>query len=311
MPRRLSIKVDNMVPACCGTQREHRGHALLQAPLSSSAAVCNPAAGGEGMIRKFARVFGLPSLVLIAMMAAAAAVHAQQPPAQQPADQTPQAEQQPQNQQSNPQEATPEEIERPVRKKGNEYNKWTFNAGGGASLTNGTTLKFVRGGGGVAAVGAARNYSKYFGLRLDFQFDNLPLRASALQAAQAPAANNHVYSLMLDPIINIQVSKNWGGYIVFGPGFYHRAGKLDSSSAIPGSACDPFFQWWGHCFNGNLPINGQFLHSSQNEFGYNFGGGITRKIRPNIELYAEFRYLHGKHNNLTTDLRPITIGLRW
>lgn len=263
------------------------------------------------MIRKFATVSGLPSLVLIAMMAAAAAVHAQQNPSQQPPDQAPQAEQQPQNQQSSSQEATPEEIERPNRNKGNEYKKWTFNAGGGASLTNGTTQKFVRGGGGVAALGAARNYSKYFGIRLDFQFDNLPLRTSALQAAQATGANDHIYSLMLDPIINVPVSKNWGGYIVFGPGFYHRSGKLDSSSAIPGSACNTFFRWWGHCFNGSLPINGQFLHSSQNEFGYNFGGGITRKIRPNIELYAEFRYLHGKHDNITTDLRPITIGLRW
>jgi hypothetical protein len=30
-----------------------------------------------------------------------------------------------------------------------------------------------------------------------------------------------------------------------------------------------------------------------------------------VERYAEFRYMHGKHNNVGTDLRPITIGLRW
>jgi opacity protein-like surface antigen len=257
------------------------------------------------MIRKFATVCGLPSLVLLAMMTAAGAVHAQETPVPSSANQSPQAEQQPS------QEAPPEEIERPGRKKGSEHKKWTFNVGGGASLTNGTTQKFVRGGGGIAAAGAARNYSKYFGIRLDFQFDNLPLRTSALQAAQAPGATNHVYSLTLDPIINIPVSKNWGGYIVFGPGFFHRSGKLDSSTAIPGSACNAFFLWWGHCFNGSLPVNGQFLHSSQNEFGYSFGGAITRKIRPNMDLYAEFRYLHGKHNNITTDLRPITIGIRW
>jgi opacity protein-like surface antigen len=264
------------------------------------------------MIRKCATGSAVPRLVLMIILAAAAALHAQQVPAQAPAEPQPQTqEQQPANQQSSSQEASPEEIERPTKKKANEYNKWTFNVGGGASLTNGTTRKFVRGGGGVGAAGAARNYSKYFGVRLDFQFDNLPLRASALQAAQASGATDHVYSLTLDPVINIPVSKNWGGYIVFGPAFYHRSGKLDSSSAIPGSACNPFFIWWGHCFNGSLPINGQFLHSSQNEFGYNFGGAITRKIRPNMDLYVEFRYLHGKHNNITTDLRPITIGIRW
>src|SRR2546430_15619602 len=91
---------------------------------------------------------------------------------QDPAEPQPQTqEQQPANQQSSSQEASPEEIERPTKKKANEYNKWTFNVGGGASLTNGTTRKFVRGGGGVGAAGAARNYSKYFGVRLDFQFD--------------------------------------------------------------------------------------------------------------------------------------------
>jgi opacity protein-like surface antigen len=261
------------------------------------------------MIRKLATIPGLRFFaILMTVSMGIAVVHAQQPSAQQPPPAQPQTQQQPD--QSSSQEASPEETARP-RNKPRDYKKWTFNVGGGASLPYGTTDTYVRGGGGIAAAGVARNYSKYFGLRLDFQFDNLPLRTSALESAQAPGATNHAYSLMLDPIINIPVTKNWGGYLVFGPSFVHRSGKLDSSSAVPGSACNGFFTWWGHCFDGSLPINGNFLHSSQNEFGYNFGGGITRKIRPNMELYAEFRYLHGKHNNITTDLRPITIGIRW
>jgi opacity protein-like surface antigen len=261
------------------------------------------------MIRKLATIPGLRFFaILVTVPMGIAVAHAQQPSAQQPPAAQPQTQQQPD--QSGSQEASPEETTRP-RTKPRDYKKWTFNVGGGASLPNGTTNTYVRGGGGIAAAGAARNYSKYFGFRLDFQFDNLPLRASALESAQAPGATDHAYSLMLDPIINIPASKNWGGYLVFGPSFVHRSGKLDSSSAVPGSACNGFFTWWGHCFANALPINGNFLHSSQNEFGYNFGGGITRKIRPNMELYAEFRYLHGKHNNITTDLRPITIGIRW
>lgn len=287
------------------------------------------------MIRKFARIPGfrlVPSAMLIAILAGVATVHAQQTPAQQaptqpqaqqpPADQ-PQGQQQPENQQpeaqqpstsqesSSSQEASPEEIARKRRAQAHNYQNWTFNVGGGANLPSGTTQQFVRGGGGVGAAGVARNVNKYLGLRLDFQFDNLPLKTSALQAAQAPGANNHVYALMLDPIINVPVTKDWGGYVVVGPGFYHRSGKLDSSTAIPGSACNPFFTWWGHCFNSSLPINGHFLNASQNQWGYNFGGGITRKIRPNIDFYAEFRYMHGSGNGLTTDTRPITIGIRW
>jgi opacity protein-like surface antigen len=278
------------------------------------------------MIRKFAGIpgFGIvQSSVLITVLVGVVTVHAQQTPAQQPSGDQSQTQQQPDAQpstsgqqpssqeSSSSQEASPEEIARERKAKTHNYKDWVFNVGGGASLTSGTTHEFVRGGGGVGAAGVARNYSKYLGLRLDFQFDSLPLRTTALQAAQATGGHSQVYTLNLDPIINIPVTHDWGGYIVFGPGFYHRTGKLDSSTAIPGSACDPFFTWWGRCFAGSLPINGHFLTSSQNEFGYNFGGGVTRKIRSNIDFYAEFRFMHGSHGGITTDLRPITVGIRW
>ena len=103
------------------------------------------------MIRKFATACVLPSLVLVAMLTAAAAVHAQQTPA--PPPEQPTQSEQTQSQTSSSQEAAPEQIDRPVKKKVKGYEKWTFNVGGGASLTNGTTKTFVRGGGGVAAVG--------------------------------------------------------------------------------------------------------------------------------------------------------------
>ncbi len=275
------------------------------------------------MIQKFATV-PLCRIVLTAVLATilagATPVHAQPAPAQQPAAQQPTAQQppaqqpsaqsQPENQKAGDQESSSEVI--PGRKpKVKDYRNWVFNVGGGASLTNGTTAHFVRGGGGVAAAGVARNYGKYFGLRADFQFDNLPLRTSALQAAQAPSATSHVYSIHLDPIINIPATKVWGGYILAGASFFHRSGSLHSSTALSGSACNGFFLWWGPCSYGHLPVNGKFVNSSLNELGENFGGGITRKIRTNMEIYAEFRYLHGSRYGITTDLRPITVGVRW
>jgi opacity protein-like surface antigen len=261
------------------------------------------------MIRKLATIpqFGLTTFCL-ALLMGIATVQAQQTPAQPP---NPQPQAQQPDQSSSSQEASAEETQKAEKTKKNDYKKWTFNVGGGASLTHGTTNDFVREGGGVFAAGVARNYSKYFGFRFDFQFDNLPLRSSALALAQAPGANSHVYSFMIDPIINFPVTKNWGGYVVFGPSFFHRSGKLDSSTAIPGSACNGFFLWWGECFAGSLPLSGDFLGASQNQFGFNLGGGITRKIRPNMDFYAEYRYLHGKHNDITTALSPITIGIRW
>jgi hypothetical protein len=225
-------------------------------------------------------------------------VPTQPPQTQKPADQ------------SSTQEVSEEET--PHRKpKPHEYKNWNFNAGGGASLTGGTTKTYVRGGGLVGAAGVARNYSQYFGLRADFQFDNLPLRNSALQLAQAPSATSYVLSVMPDVIINLPVTKIWTGYVVAGPSYLHRSGKLDSSTALLGLECNGFWTWWGACNANSLPLDKKFLSASQDEFGYNFGGGLARKIRPNIEIYGEFRFVHGTHSGITTDLRPITLGIRW
>ena len=103
------------------------------------------------MIRKLATIPGLRFLAfLMTVPMGIAVVHAQQPSAQQPPVAQPQTQQQPD--QSSSQEASPEETTRP-QKKPLDYKKWPFNVGGGASLPNGTTNTYVRGGGGIAAAG--------------------------------------------------------------------------------------------------------------------------------------------------------------
>ncbi len=227
---------------------------------------------------------------------------AQQPAALAPAAQKPDSGQEPANEESSSK-----------RKRIHDYKNWSYNVGAGANLNSGTTRTWVRQGGFVASGGVARNGNKYLGLRMDFTFANLPLRDSTLEVAQATGASTHVYSLTLDPIINLPVTKLWGGYVLFGPAFHHRSGSLQSDTTIAGSPCSPFWNWWGACqtFNYSVPLSGSFTNSSLNEFGYNLGGGVTRKMPSGVEFYGEIRLMHGTHNGITTDYRPITIGFRW
>lgn len=268
------------------------------------------------MIGKFATASALTLLltILLGLQALAQTTPAGQAPTA-PADQTPSpqtpAAQAPASQQPASGQEPADEESSSRRKKPRDYKNWTFNVGAGANLDSGTTKVFVRGGGGVATAGVARNANKYFGLHADFTFADLPLRDSALELAQAPSATNHLFAFTLDPIINFPVTSKYGGYVLIGPGFYHRSGSLDSSTAVPGSACNSFWTWWGACPNVSIPLSGKFLNSSLNEFGYNLGAGVTRKMPSGVELYAEFRLMHGSHDHITTDVRPITIGLRW
>jgi opacity protein-like surface antigen len=164
-------------------------------------------------------------------------------------------------------------------------------------------------------VGVARNADKYLGLRADFIFADLPLRASTLELAQATGASSYVLGLTLDPIINFPVTKEWSAYVLLGPGFYHRGGSLQGDTEVPGSACNGFWIWWGACSSFSVPLSGDFIHTNQNEFGYNLGAGVARKMPSGVEVYLEFRLEHGSAgntvNNVTTDFRPITLGVRW
>jgi len=234
------------------------------------------------------------------------------PPAQTPstpAEQTP-AAQTPTPQTPASDQETAEEESSSRRKRAHDYKNWNFNVGAGAHVDSGTTKSLVRGGGFVATIGVARNANKYFGLRGDFFYADMPLRDSTLQLAQATGATSYALDFTLDPIINIPVTKQYSGYVLFGPGFFHRSGSLNSDTTVPGSPCNAFWQWWGSCANASVPLSGNF-NSNQNEFGYNFGAGVTRKVPSGVEIYAEYRFTHGSRNGTTTDIRPITIGVRW
>jgi len=236
------------------------------------------------------------------------------PPPETPAQQPPQAEPASAGQQpSSAEESSDLDITKKKKTvRVHDYRNWVFNVGGGASLGSGTTKTFVRGGGGVASAGVARNFSRYLGLKADFIWANLPLRDSALVLAQAPGATTGLYALNVGPIINIPVNKKYAGYFVVAPGFYHRQGKLDSSTLVPGSPCNTFWQWWGVCSNGIVSLSTDFLKSSQNEFGFNFGAAVTRKVGTGFrELYLEARYMHGSHNGIATNVEPLIVGLRW
>jgi len=259
------------------------------------------------MIQKFLKVpaVRIAAAVVAIILSGTIRVRAQQSSAEPPPGQPTQAQQQPE--QPSSQESQEEEAGSRRKAKPKEYKNWTFNVGGGASLMNASTQQFVRNGGVVAGGGVTRNYSKYLGLQAQFQWNNLPLRTSALRSAQAPSGTGYLYSVMLDPIINIPVTKVWSGFVVIGGSYYHRGGSLDSSSVIRGTGCDPFYHWWGTCRNGSIPETGNFLSTSQSDFGFNAGFGVSRKLRGNMELYAEFRYLRSS----ATSLRPITVGFRF
>ena len=44
------------------------------------------------------------------------------------------------------------------------------------------------------------------------------------------------------------------------------AGSLKGDTAVPGSACNAFWTWWGACSNVSIPLSGSFVNSSGASF---------------------------------------------
>ena len=204
-----------------------------------------------------------------------------------------------------------------LRRGGNaphDYKNWTYNVGAGANLDSGTTRTWVRQGGFVAAAGVARNANKYFGLRADFIFANLPLRDSTQQLAQATGATSYAYAVTLDPIINIPVTKALRRILPLGPGFFHRSGSLESAHDS-----SRFVVQWVLELVGRVP-EFEFQHSSQRQLCQfqpepvriqHRGGRHSQDAERRRNLRRSSVLMHGSHNGITTDYRPITIGVRW
>jgi len=239
--------------------------------------------------------------------AAQTAAPAPAPAAQQPSTPRPGAQQPASGQEPADEDSTLR------RQKPKDYKNWTYNVGAGANVDSGATHTWVRGGGFVGTVGVARNANKYLGLRADFTYADLPLRDSTQQYALATGATSYALGVTVDPVINLPITPTYTIYILFGPGYYHRGGSLNGDTTVPGSSCNGFWNWWGACQNSNIsiPLNNSFTSASINQFGYNLGGGVARKMPSGAEIYAEVRLMHGSGNNTTTDIRPITIGFRW
>jgi hypothetical protein len=51
---------------------------------------------------------------------------------------------------------------------------------------------------------------------------------------------------------------------------------------------------------------------SANAFGGNIGGGFTYRLgESHAKLYAEIRYHYASYNKVSTQVLPLTFGVRW
>ncbi len=168
--------------------------------------------------------------------------------------------------------------------------KFAFEAGVGPDTAAGATGHYSRTGVGFS-VGVGRNYSRAFGVLLQYNYDHMGVVNSAANNFLCGNPQNcnsfgysisgatHLWSLTLNPVITFANSHSqWGSYVVAGAGFYRKMTVFTVTDNV---------------FGGQYSCGGNGLCFSNNAIGVNGGFGITYKITPdsNAKIFAEARYV--------------------
>lgn len=190
-----------------------------------------------------------------------------------------------------------------------------FEFGGGFNAPIGNDTNSDEGGpfitwGGNLTGGVGLHFSDRFSLLGEFQFiDNkLPGVFIAEAGAGATNGNAHIISLTANPVIDLFPKSTNSIYLTGGGGYYHK------STNFSVQVCCDFYGY---------PVNINTNSFSSNQLGGSFGLGYTRRLGgvygdSKLKLFAETRYLFintprvGEVNGLgTTELIPVTLGVRW
>jgi opacity protein-like surface antigen len=108
-----------------------------------------------------------------------------------------------------------------------------------------------------------------------------------------------------------------GVYALGGGGIYHRLIQLTTPSVGYTSVCDPY---WYICYPTLVPVDRIIGDRTSNDFGINFGAGVT--FGANAKVYVESRYHYVWGPKVTNPLTsqevrtnagffPLTFGVRW
>lgn len=195
----------------------------------------------------------------------------------------------------------------PVSAQTLEFNRWTFDAGGGLTPTIGPIHRDLGTGWNIVA-GGGYNLTKNFGAELQLMYDGLGVSPSVISEFAVPGANAHLWGYTLDPFVRFRTSQRLGFYFIGGGGYYRRILNFTEPTTQLEEVFDPFFGFQVIPISSNQTIG----TITRVGWGGNIGAGITYKLGDSgARFFTEVRYHYVDTYPAETEVLPITAGIRW
>lgn len=161
-------------------------------------------------------------------------------------------------------------------------------------------------------LGGGWNFTKRFGVLLEYQFNKNKIPGATLAAAGFPGGNINTHSLIVEPVVYQPITHTVGVYGLVGTGFYRKVTNFTEPELV--GECF-YFCYYGY-------TNQTVENFSSVQAGIDVGGGIYWKAfgeDSNAKLYTEVRYkwinspkpTPTQNGEGTESLIPLTIGVRW
>lgn len=196
----------------------------------------------------------------------------------------------------------------------------TYEIGGGFNTPTDYSSNYVKFGGNVTA-GAGIRMNKAVSLLAEWQFIRDGLPNAIVAQTGASGGNVHIWSLTLDPVINLMPKSSNSVYVTGGGGFYRKVTNFTDPQPV---------QYCTYYYCGVTYQTSVVGHFSSNQGGWSAGAGYAHRFGGmygdgNTQLFAEARYLkimtpavNSSPNGLgnatigaDTVLIPVTVGLRF
>jgi opacity protein-like surface antigen len=165
-----------------------------------------------------------------------------------------------------------------------------WNAGVGVTFNVASTVGFQ----------AEYMYGRMGGPDRTINISNLPVGGTTTTGVIE--SNHQLHAVTFNAIFNtpLNTGQPVGAYVLGGGGYYYRMIQLTTPSVGYTTICDPY---WLICYPTLVSVDRIIGDRSSNDYGVNFGGGIT--FGSDVKFYVEARY----HYVWGPEVRPQTTDL--